>query len=107
MTICRWESDVPQNDRVMLECDAIITAQINLGKLFKKGVDVPQDYAEALRFYKLAATRGHPMALYKVAKFYEYGYGVPIDMDEAICWYKRAQEAGFADAEIQWKRLTA
>ena len=37
-------------------------AQYNLGVSYDHGVGVPQDYAEAVKWYRKAAKQGHPTA---------------------------------------------
>jgi len=41
-------------------------AQINLGMMFESGQGVPQDYKEAIRWYRLAADLGHIKAQEKL-----------------------------------------
>ena len=60
---------------------------------------IPQDDAEAFKWYRLAAEQGHAVAQYKVGIMYEAGYGVPLDYAEAVKWYRLAAEQGRADAQ--------
>ena len=39
-----------------------VDAQYHLGMFYKSGIGTPEDRAEALRWYKVAAERGHPQA---------------------------------------------
>ena len=82
-------------------------AQLSLGSMYGCGVGVAQDYAEALRWYQLAAAQGHPGALYMVAECHEYGYGICKNKAEAIRWYRRALAAGLYYAEDCLQRLCA
>ena len=75
--------------------------------MYHNGRGVALDYAEALRWYKLAAAQGHGVALYGVGLFYENGWSVAADRAEAIRWYKRAAAAGDTDAADKLKRLGA
>ncbi|MEO2044883.1 MAG: hypothetical protein ABGX43_09805, partial [Nitrospinaceae bacterium] len=90
-------------------------AQINLGMMFESGQGVPQDYKEAIRWYRLAADRGHIKAqkklnllLKKSAEaqinlglgiMFESGQGVPQDYNEAIRWYRLAADLGLIKAQ--------
>ena len=73
-------------------------AQFNLGCCYENGDGVAQDYAEALRFYKLAAEQGFTIAEYNLGCMYVNGYGVARDTAEAIRWFERAAAKGDEDA---------
>ncbi len=68
---------------------------------------IARDYAEALRWYQLAAAQGYPAALFNVAVFHEKGLGIPVDEAAAIHWYKRAQAAGDPGAAAKVRLLGA
>jgi TPR repeat protein len=55
---------------------------------------VPQDYAEAMRWYRQAADAGSGAAMINIGTLYEDGWGVPQDFAEAIKWYRKAADAG-------------
>jgi len=57
-----------------------------------------KNYVEAVRWLKLAATRGHSSAQHKLGLMYEWGQGVPKDFVEAIRWHRLAAAQGHADA---------
>ena len=54
-------------------------AQYNLGIMYDNGYGVPQDYAEAMKWYRLAAEQGHTDAQYNLGLMYDNGRGVPQD----------------------------
>ncbi len=54
----------------------------------------PEDAAEAFKWFKLAAERGHADAALKVGLCYEDGKGVPKNEQEAIKWFTKAIEYG-------------
>ena len=89
-------------------------AQLNLGLLYEKGQGVPQDYAEALIWYRKAAEQGNAKALkwyrkaaeqgnaeaqFNLGLMYDRRLGVPQDYAEAVKWYREAAEQGFAEAQ--------
>jgi TPR repeat protein len=75
--------------------------------MFHNGQGVAQDYAEALRLYRLAAAQGYAMAQYNVGVMFENGEGVAQDRAEAVRWYRLAAAQGDADATAALKRLGA
>lgn len=73
----------------------------HLGLMHFKGWGVPQDYAEALRLFNLAAERGHPQALIWLGDAYADGKGVPKDNVEALKFYDLAtSQAGQGEIEL-------
>ena len=74
-------------------------AQNTLGLRYGAGLGVPQDAAEAVRWYRLAAAQGDTRAQYNLGVMYGDGEGVPQDAAEAIRWYRLAAEAGEAQAQ--------
>jgi hypothetical protein len=74
-------------------------AQYIFGLLYDNGQGLPQDSAEAARWYRKAADQGHAAAQYKVGVLYEFGLGVAQDYAEAARWYRRAADQGYADAQ--------
>jgi hypothetical protein len=60
---------------------------------------VPQDYAEALRWYRKAADQGDAGAQQAIGSAYYYGDGVAQDRSEAARWYRLAADKGFAKAQ--------
>jgi TPR repeat protein len=93
----------------------IAEAQINLGMMFESGQGVPQDFNEAIRWYRLAADQKLIKAqeklnllLKKAAEaqinlslgmMFESGQGVPQDFNEAIRWYRLAADQGLIKAQ--------
>ena len=64
-----------------------------------------QDYAEAMRWYRLAADQGHATAQLKIGLLYASGKGVPLDVAEALRWLRKAEMNGSAPARDWIKRL--
>jgi TPR repeat protein len=73
--------------------------QLTLGVMYHNGEGVPQDYAEAVRWYQLAAEQGLDLAQHRLGDMYATGKGVPKDYAEAVRWYQLAAEQGNPDAQ--------
>ena len=71
----------------------------NSGIKYHHGKGVVQDYAEAVKWYKLAADKGHKGAQYNLGVMYYKGEGVVQDYVEAVKWYKLAAEQGESSAQ--------
>ena len=67
-------------------------AQTVLGAMYANGEGVPQDYAEAVRWYRLAAEQGNAVAQFNLGVQYANGEGVPEDDVEAVRWYRLSAE---------------
>ena len=69
-----------------------------MGWCYEKGQGVPQDYAEAVKWYRKAAEQGYADAQYNLGSCYYNGKGVPQNYAEAVKWYCKAVGQGHADA---------
>jgi hypothetical protein len=67
--------------------------------MYYDGKGVPQDYAEAVRWYRKSAEQGYAMAQIDVGFMYQEGKGVPQDYAEAVRWYRKAADQGDAKAQ--------
>ncbi len=75
-------------------------AQYNVGLMYSVGQGgVPQDYAEAIKWYHKAAEQGHARAQHNLGRMYDAGEGMPQDYAEAVKWYGKAAEQGHAGAQ--------
>ena len=74
-------------------------AQYNLGLMYKNGDGVVQDYAEAVKWYRLAAEQGYANAQYNLGLMYKNGDGVVQDYAEAVKLYRLAAAQGDAYAQ--------
>ena len=75
-------------------------AQFNLGVMYANGQGVPQDYAEAVRWYRLAADQGYADAQHTAGLMYANGQGVPQDEAKAVRWYRLAADQGHVSAQF-------
>ena len=86
-------------------------AQYDLGLMYHIGEDVPQDYAEAVKWWRMAAEQGHAKAQNNLGVMYGTGRGVPTDDALAYMWFNLAATQGFENAKkgrnIVAKRMTS
>jgi TPR repeat protein len=73
--------------------------------MLDNGDGVAQDYAEAVRLYRLAAEQGHAAAANNLGEMIECGTCVARDRAEAIRWYRLAAAQGNVDAQNSLRRL--
>lgn len=66
--------------------------------MYNLGLGVPQDYAEAVRWYRLAAEQGNSVAQRNLGAMYRNGHGVPQDYTSAHLWYNIAAANGHESA---------
>ena len=76
-------------------------AQFWLGSMHVTGEGVPQDDAEAARWWRLAAEQGNASAQFSLGNMYDFGKGVPENGVEAIRWYRLAAAQGSVAAQHQ------
>ena len=65
-------------------------AQSKLGAMYANGWGVPQDYAQAVVWYRQAGERGNAAAQSNLGLMYEHGQGVPQDYVSAHMWLNLA-----------------
>jgi hypothetical protein len=95
------QAQTPAADALRVRAEAgDAVAQYNLGVSYANGRGVPQDDAEAVRWYRLAADQaelgsgvqsGTPAAQHALAVMHRDGRGVPQDDVEAIRWLELAE----------------
>jgi TPR repeat protein len=71
-------------------------AQYNLGNKYNKGQGVPQDYTEAVKWYRMAAEQGNAAAQSNLGIMYDAGKGVPQDYTAAYMWLNLGAAQGNA-----------
>ena len=77
-----------------------VRAQFNLGFCYEHGQGVPQDFGEAVKWYRKAADRGHTSAQENLGASYANGRAA-IDIEGAVevyKWVKLAEEHGYEGA---------
>ena len=55
---------------------------------------MPQDYAEAVLWFRRAAEQNHALAQYRLGRMYYFGKGVSTDHIEAHMWFNIAAAYG-------------
>jgi hypothetical protein len=75
------------------------SAQNSLGLMYDNGHGVPQNYTEAVKWYRMAAEQGNADAQNNLGTMYQHGQGVPQDHTEAVKWYRMAAEQGHVAAQ--------
>ena len=74
-------------------------AQYNLGLMYDNGEGVPENDAEAVKWYGKAADQGHSGAQSNLGFMYDNGEGVPENDAEAVKWYRKAADQGHSGAQ--------
>lgn len=73
-------------------------AMVELGKLYRSGFGVLQDYDQAARWIRTAAARGDAEGMLELGRLYRDGIGFPRDPVRAYVWFNRAAAALNIDA---------
>jgi len=97
------------------------SAQYNLGVLFSTDKELPDEYPKmengeiyfevssggrtsnkekAVKWYKMAAEKGHVSSQLNLGVIYNQGIGVKLDYKEAAKWYQKAAEKGNSKAQL-------
>jgi TPR repeat protein len=80
--------------------DGDIHSQFSLGSMYSQGDGVDRDLHLAIKWFELAATKGHVPSQFKLALLYLKGEeGIPMDLAEAAKWLLQAAELGLSRAQ--------
>jgi TPR repeat protein len=82
-------------------------AQTALGKLYRDGAGVSQDYAASVKLFRSAANQGDAEAQLALGVLYEEGHGVIQDFVQAHMWYNLAAASGFPGAEARRNAISS
>jgi len=74
-------------------------AQFVLAQAYDRGRGVPQDQAEAVRWYRQAAEQGDAFSQFILGNKYWKGSGISKNEQEAIRWWHNAAAQGYAPAQ--------
>ena len=73
-----------------------------MGLCYHEGRGVPQNDAQAFRYYKLGYEKGAgPVAAYNLGRCYHFGRGVDKNLETAQELFKEAEKGGFP----VWEKL--
>ncbi|HAY45856.1 MAG TPA: hypothetical protein DCY55_06180 [Gammaproteobacteria bacterium] len=75
------------------------TAHFNLGSSYYSGKGTPQNYKEALKWFKASAEKGNSNAQRALAVMYYRGEGITQDYREAAKWFVVSAEQGNEGAQ--------
>jgi len=75
-------------------------ASFYLGRIYNEGSGVSQDYAQALKWYEKAASKGWWPAQKALGVLYYNGRGTAKDYTQAFSWFKKAADKGDKDASF-------
>lgn len=83
-------------------------SQNEVGVMYKYGLGVEKDDAQAFEWYQKSADQGYALAQRNVGFCYKFGKGVEKDMSKAYDWLLKAAEGGNASAqnEVAWMLYT-
>ncbi len=73
--------------------------QFHLGTLYETGNGVPQDYTQAVLWYRKAAEQNFAKAQYRLGVLYANGVGVPLDKAQSAAWFQKSAEQGYVYAQ--------
>jgi TPR repeat protein len=75
-------------------------AQWRLGRMHYYGLGVPEEWGEAVRWYRKAAEQGHANAQYDLVFMYRWGWDrIKADRFESLKWLRKAADQGLPDAQ--------
>jgi len=94
------EAGIPEGQVLLGICYhyGMLAKQYKFG-IFRLNINLSQDYAESVSWYRKAAEQGNAEGQYALAQCYYSGLGVPEDEEEAVKWFREAAEQGYADAQ--------
>jgi hypothetical protein len=82
-------------------------AQWQMGVRYHNGEDVPQDDAQAMRWFQRAAEQGHVIAQATLGAYYWAGRGVPPDLSKAYFWSAIALAGGDENSKSRLEGLAS
>ena len=71
-----------------------------LGRAYELGEGAPQDFSEAVRWYRWAVEQGNAAAQCALGYCYAQGRGVPQSWPQAVHYYQLSAQQGRAEAQL-------
>jgi uncharacterized protein len=84
-----------------------VAAAAALGLMYHLGQGTPQNYGEALKWYRRAAEKGNVTAQNGLGVMLFNGLGTPVNYVEAARWIQAAANQGHAKAQINLAKIRA
>ncbi|MGC3957426.1 MAG: tetratricopeptide repeat-containing serine protease family protein [Verrucomicrobiota bacterium] len=84
-----------------------VNAALALGMMYYAGEGTPQNYEEAVRWYRRAAEQGNPVAQNNLGLMYLNGQGAAVNLAEAVRMLRAAAEKGYPKAQMNLGQLYA
>lgn len=75
-----------------------LAALRNLGHIYRRGLGVDIDFAQAFDYYKQASERGFAPAQYNLSMMYFRGEGTEKNREKALFWMQQSADGGFQSA---------
>ena len=89
--LAEWQDLAEAGDR---------NACYGMGLLYGNGFGVDMNDELALKFYGLAAAKGHAEAQNNLGVMHQNGWGVPLNEEEGMKWFRLAAEQGITGAQM-------
>lgn len=82
-------------------------AQLNIGRYYRNGTGVEQDYAKAMDYFVKSAEQDYPDSMHEIAMMYKCKQGIDEEEypDKMIEWFKKAADKGFKPSMIELGNL--
>ena len=88
-------SDAVQRTAKEIGAPLVQDALVELAQMYEKGIDLPQNYSRAIKWYNRAADSGSASAKVQLASMYMNGTGVPKDDSRAMGLCRSAGVYGY------------
>lgn len=98
--ICQ-QNTIPQCDGFVPDTAAAYADVVSLYRIaltLFDGDGITQSYGQSLRWFQLAADKGHALSQYQMGQIYQNGLGLDRDRNMARYWYQVAAQNGNPDA---------
>ena len=76
-----------------------------LGWCYDTGTGVQENPAEAAKWFRMAAEKNDPVAIFNLALHYRWGKGLEKDLDKAVELLRKAAELGYENAKTALEEL--
>ena len=95
---CFCRPDFDETMAAAKQGDAV--AQNNLGLMYANGDGVPENDAEAVKWFRKAADQGYASAQYNLGLMYAMAKVCQRMMLRLVKWYRKAADQGYAKAQF-------